>query len=109
MSKHLYTAVESQLTISPLKRCASAMPSALLPVAVGPTMATTRGRGISVRRVPERAPARPTRPMRGAGRSAASAWDESLSRVFVVEERHRHHQAVVRVLGRQWIDGCGCG
>jgi hypothetical protein len=35
--------VESQLTISPPKRCASAMPSALFPVAVGPTMASNRG------------------------------------------------------------------
>ena len=36
-------AVESQLTISPWKRSARAMPSALLPVAVGPRIATSRG------------------------------------------------------------------
>ena len=35
MSKPRYTAVESQLTISPSKRSASAIPSALFPVAVG--------------------------------------------------------------------------
>ena len=43
MSKPRYTAVESQLTISPPYRSASARPSALLPVAVGPRIATARG------------------------------------------------------------------
>src|SRR5689334_8472360 len=40
MSKPRYTAVESQLTISPPNRSAIASASALLPVAVGPTTAT---------------------------------------------------------------------
>ena len=43
MSKPRYTAVESQLMISPPKRSASASASALLPVAVGPRTATTDG------------------------------------------------------------------
>src|SRR3954468_12782027 len=50
MSNRRYTAVESQLTTSPWKRRASAMPNALLPVAVGPTIATRRGRAILVPR-----------------------------------------------------------
>lgn len=41
MSKPRYTAVESQLTISPLNSAASARASALLPVAVGPRTAAT--------------------------------------------------------------------
>src|SRR5881628_2880534 len=40
MSKPRYTAVESQLMISPSYRSASASASALLPVAVGPSTAT---------------------------------------------------------------------
>src|SRR3954447_1593666 len=40
MSKPRYTAVESQLMISPSKRSAIASASALLPVAVGPRTAT---------------------------------------------------------------------
>src|SRR6185503_8165478 len=44
MSKPRYTAVESQLMISPPCRSASASPSALLPDAVGPRTATTSGR-----------------------------------------------------------------
>src|SRR3954454_24309216 len=43
MSNPRYTAVESQLTTSPPNRCAIAMASALLPVAVGPTIASSRG------------------------------------------------------------------
>src|SRR6476469_7606814 len=43
MSKPRYTAVESQLTISPPNRSASASASELFPVAVGPRTATTRG------------------------------------------------------------------
>ena len=43
MSKPRYTAVESQLMISPWQRSAIASASALLPVAVGPRMATTSG------------------------------------------------------------------
>src|SRR5262245_61764389 len=41
MSKPRYTAVESQLTISPLNRSATASASALFPVAVGPRIATS--------------------------------------------------------------------
>src|SRR6185436_14669383 len=44
MSKPRYTAVESQLTISPPNRPASDSPRALLPHAVGPSTATTSGR-----------------------------------------------------------------
>ena len=44
ISKPRYTAVESQLMISPPRRRASSMPSALLPVAVGPRMARIGGR-----------------------------------------------------------------
>src|SRR5687767_5105947 len=44
MSKPRYTAVESQLMISPSRRSASARPSALLPDAVGPITASTSGR-----------------------------------------------------------------
>jgi hypothetical protein len=43
MSKPRYTAVESQLMISPPRRSASSMPSALLPAAVGPRMASIGG------------------------------------------------------------------
>jgi len=43
MSKPRYTAVESQLMISPPNRSASARASALLPVAVDPSTASTRG------------------------------------------------------------------
>src|SRR5438477_4920651 len=43
MSKPRYTAVESQLMISPPNRSASARARALLPVAVDPRMATTSG------------------------------------------------------------------
>ena len=39
--------MESQLTTSPSNRRATAMPSALLPVAGGPTTATRRGRAIT--------------------------------------------------------------
>src|SRR3979490_2151710 len=46
MSKPRYTAVESQLMISPPNRSASASASALLPVAVDPRTATTSGLGI---------------------------------------------------------------
>src|SRR6266581_115508 len=46
MSKPRYTAVESQLMISPLSRSATASASALFPVAVGPRTATTEGVGI---------------------------------------------------------------
>src|SRR5437773_1707424 len=46
ISKPRYTAVESQLTISPLCRSATASASALLPVAVGPRIARTRGLGM---------------------------------------------------------------
>src|SRR5216683_4757993 len=45
MSNPRYTAVESQLTISPRYRSASARASALFPVAVGPRIATTVGSG----------------------------------------------------------------
>src|ERR1700687_984606 len=45
MSNPQYTAVESQLTISPRYRSASARASALFPVAVGPRIATTAGSG----------------------------------------------------------------
>src|SRR5690242_9224188 len=44
ISKPRYTAVESQLTISPPYCSASASASALLPEAVGPRTASTRGR-----------------------------------------------------------------
>src|SRR2546428_344390 len=43
ISKPRYTAVESQLMISPWCRSATASASALLPVAVGPRIARTRG------------------------------------------------------------------
>ena len=43
MSKPRYTAVESQLMISPRWRSASSMPSVLLPEAVGPRIARIGG------------------------------------------------------------------
>src|SRR5688572_14676550 len=43
MSKPRYTAVESQLMISPRRVAASASARALFPVAVGPRIATTGG------------------------------------------------------------------
>src|SRR3982751_1148458 len=105
MSKPRYTAVESQLTISPLKRSASAIPSALLPVAVGPTIATSRGRtarGVTAamrpRRCTTRAPSAP-----GTGRPAALATAPSLRAaergIFVDEEDDGHLHLLVRVLG----------
>ena len=48
MSNPLYTAVESQLTISPRTRSANARAKALLPVAVGPTIAMTVPTGTSI-------------------------------------------------------------
>src|SRR5262245_53643724 len=100
MSKRRYTAVESQLIISPLSRWASAMPSALLPVAVGPTMATTRGCRISGPRVPA--------PASTADRSAAFASDGSSVWVFVEIEGDREERAIVGVLRRQRIGRIGC-
>src|SRR5256885_12011956 len=44
MSNPRYTAVESQLMISPPKRSATASPTALFPVAVGPRIAISRPR-----------------------------------------------------------------
>src|SRR5687767_2833325 len=48
ISNPRYTAVESQLMISPPRRVASSMPSALFPVAVGPRMARMGGRPSTV-------------------------------------------------------------
>src|SRR5216684_9251038 len=91
MSKPRYTAVESQLMISPSYRSASARASALFPVAVGPRIATTRGV------TNESAGKRERRPAAGPGQVAASG---SL-RFFVVEERHREKGFLGRIFGRQ--------
>src|SRR5688572_30268095 len=101
MSKPRYTAVESQLTTSPPSRRASAMPSALLPVAVGPSTATSSGRVVTAPSARGRAPARPARPARSAGRSAACAWDLPSVWTFVVEERDGEEHLVFGVLGRE--------
>ncbi len=75
--------VESQLTISPSNRSAMAMPSALLPVAVGPTMASRRGVSRTMR---GRAPAL-LRP--------AAGWR------FVEVERDDERRVLVRELERE--------
>ena len=48
MSNPRYTAVESQLTISPRTRSANARDKLLLPVAVGPTIAMMDPAGTSI-------------------------------------------------------------
>src|SRR4030095_9790372 len=86
------------LTISPSNRSASAMPSALLPVAVGPTMATSLGltppRAARRRRWPARAP-----PLRDRSAASASALVQAAParRGLVVVEDDRHHHPVVRI------------
>src|SRR3982751_6405367 len=104
MSKPRYTAVESQLTISPLKRSASAIPSALLPVAVGPTTATRRGRVLTARgRRQKRRWRAASAP--GTGRPAAHATAVSLlrsaGRRLVEVERDREETLVVGILRRE--------
>src|SRR3989304_5972040 len=102
MSNPRYTAVESQATTSPLNRCAKAIPSALLPVAVGPTIATSHGRLLTGRGGRGRTPGPPAPPAPPAIRSAASgSARSSRARIFVEVERHGEERAVVRVLVRQ--------
>src|SRR5262249_15385700 len=90
MSKPRYTAVESQLTISPPYRSAIASASALLPVAVGPRIATT---GFTTEREDKRE-------MRRAAERDRLAAAASL-RLFVIEERHGEECLLGRVLGRE--------
>src|SRR5712692_1149767 len=87
MSNPRYTAVESQLTISPRYRSASAKASALFPVAVGPRIATTVGSGTDA-----------NQEVQGEDdddEDALSGW------LFVVEKRDGEKRLVHRVLGRQ--------
>src|SRR4051794_12980737 len=81
------------------------MPSVLLPVAVGPTIATSVGRVVTVRRLHGRAQAPPARQASTTGRSAATASAGSSSRIFVVVKGDREERAVVRILG--WKRHCG--
>src|SRR3954471_3978778 len=65
MSMPRYTAVESHATISPPRRLARARPSALLPVAVGPTIARSWGEQFKIH----------------------DSWPSALLDPFVVKER----------------------
>src|SRR5688572_13235175 len=103
MSKPRYTAVESQLMISPPRRSASSMPSALVPVAVGPRMASIGGRRWSYvlkMMKPMTNPSRISRPS-CCGRVGTTMALPEVVRVFVVEERHREKRRVRRVLRGQ--------
>src|SRR5258708_5524571 len=84
--------------ISPSYRSASASASALLPVAVGPRIAT------AMEVTTESAGKRETRPAAGPGQVAARG---SL-RFFVVEERHRKKSLFGRIFGRQRGGGVRC-
>src|SRR5689334_17231960 len=100
ISNPRYTAVESQLTISPPYRSASVNPSALFPVAVGPRTAT------SVGRVTTSARTRTGRTgLQGpATRAAACA---SPGRRFVVVERDGEKRLVGWILRRQRLRRIG--
>src|SRR5687768_635406 len=85
ISKPRYTAVESQLMISPLKRSAMAIPRALLPVAVGPRIAIRRRTS-------------------SLARQASYAWyvpSLPAGRGLVVVERDGEEGLVVGILGRE--------
>src|SRR5688500_9326242 len=101
MSRPRYTAVESQLTISPPSRAASAMPSALFPDAVGPS---TARKDFIRAPLPEQAHERDDEhdgrqhekaPLLRAREHLAPAGP------FVVEERDGEQHLVVRIFRRQ--------
>src|SRR6266496_2646969 len=79
MSMPTYTCCESQATISPPARSASARPSALLPDAVGPSTATKRCRAAAVR---------------GASGTAEAPLD-------LAERQAQQHRAPVRAVRSQ--------
>src|SRR5262249_60754349 len=84
---------------SPLNLGARAIPSALLPVAVGPTIATRTSGPVTP--LPARAATRAPRALRAApaARSAACASaGSSRAGIFVEVERDREEGAIVRVL-----------
>src|SRR3954464_13049717 len=97
MSNPRYTAVESQLMISPPCLSARLMPSALLPVAVGPRIARIGRRTGGPTRLAGRVAGRES----GAPSPllpVVAGW-----RLFVVEERDGKKGAVGWIIGRQLL------